>query len=97
MGLRSRVGSCLRSLLRKPQIESQLDEEVRAYVEIVTDERIAAGMPAEEARRSALADFGGLEQVKQAVRDHRTGIGWIYWATTCAMDFASCAAIRDLR
>ena len=62
MSLFIRFRSGLRNLLRKPQIESQLDEEVRAYVEIVTDERIAAGMPAEEARRSALADFGGVEQ-----------------------------------
>ena len=74
MSLFIRFRSGLRNLLRKPQIESQLDEEVRAYVEIVTDERIAAGMPADEARRSALADFGGVEQVKQAVREHRTGI-----------------------
>ncbi len=76
MGLRSRVGSCLRSLLQKRQIENHLDAEVRAYVDLVTDERIAAGMPAAEARRTALADFGGLEQVKQAVRDRRTGM-WL--------------------
>lgn len=68
--------SALRNLIRKPQIESQLDEEVRAYVGIVTDERIAAGMSADEARRTALADFGGVEQVKQAVRERRTGV-WL--------------------
>jgi putative ABC transport system permease protein len=53
-----------------------LDEEVRAYVEIVTDERVAAGMSITEARRTALADFGGVEQVKQAVREQRSGI-WL--------------------
>jgi hypothetical protein len=42
---------------------------------MVTDERIAAGMSAAEAHRTALVDFGGTEQVKQAVRDQRAGAG----------------------
>jgi predicted permease len=67
--------SALRNLFRKPQLESQLDDEVRAYVDLATDERVAAGMPATEARRTAIAEFGGIEQVKQAVRDRRTGAG----------------------
>ena len=73
MRLWFRFKSGLRNLFRRPQIESQLDDEVRAYVEMVTDERIAAGMPAAEARRTAMAEFGGIEQVKQTVRDNRAG------------------------
>ena len=69
----SRFMAGLRNLLRQPQIESQLDDEVRAYVDMVSDERIAAGMSPSEARRTALAEFGGIEQTKQAVRDHRAG------------------------
>jgi hypothetical protein len=42
---------------------------------MMTDERIAAGMSASEARRTALAEFGGIEQVKQSVREHRAGAG----------------------
>jgi predicted permease len=72
-----RIVSCIRSLhanlLGKEKVERQLDDELRAYVEMVTDEKIAAGVSAAEARRTTLADFGGMEQVKQAVRDHRTG------------------------
>src|ERR1700688_107416 len=74
MKLWSRVNNVLRNLFRKQRVESQLDDEVRAYVDLVTDERVAAGIPASEARRSALAEFGGIEQVKQAVRDDRAGI-----------------------
>ncbi|HEX3470496.1 MAG TPA: ABC transporter permease [Silvibacterium sp.] len=73
MKLWSRLKSVLRNLFRKQQVESQLDDEVRAYVDMMTDERIAAGMSASEARRTALAEFGGIEQVKQAVREHRAG------------------------
>jgi predicted permease len=65
--------SALRNLLHKQQVEHRLDAEVRAYADLLTDERIAAGMNPEEARRTALADCGGIEQVKQAVRDRRAG------------------------
>src|ERR1700680_2774565 len=74
MKLWSLLKSAARNLLRKQQVESQLDEELHAYVDLVTQERIAAGISPAEARRTALADFGGVEQVKQAVRNHRGGV-----------------------
>src|SRR5271155_4143844 len=50
--------------------KGQLEVEMRGYVDMMTDEKIAGGMLASEARRTALAEFGGIEQVKQTVRDH---------------------------
>ena len=76
MGLGSRLKSGLLNLFRKRQVESHLDEEVRSYADMLTDEKISAGMSASEARRSALKELGGIEQVKQAVREHRAGT-WI--------------------
>ena len=75
MNLWLRIKSALQNLFRKDRVEGQLDDELRAYVDLLTDEGIAAGMPASEARRVALAEIGGLEQVKQSVRDQRTGAG----------------------
>ena len=75
MGLGSRIRSGLRNLMNKPRVEAQLDDELRAYVEQVTDEKVAAGVSSAEARRSALVEFGGVEQVKQAVREKRVGVG----------------------
>lgn len=75
MGLESRIKSGLRNLTRKRRAEAQLDDEVRAYVDMVTDEKIAAGLSPAEARRSTLAELGGVEQVKQAVREERSGAG----------------------
>ena len=92
MKLWSRIKSTLRNLLRKPQIESQLDQEIRAYVDMVTDEKIAAGMSASEARRTALAELGGLEQVKQAVRERRTGPGSNSCGRMCVTLCGKCAA-----
>jgi hypothetical protein len=60
MELWSRINSVCRNLFRRQQVEGQLDDEVRAYVDMVADERIAAGMSASEARRTALAEFGGI-------------------------------------
>lgn len=71
----SRIRSALRNLLHKQQIESKLDAEIRSYVDAITDEKIAAGLPPEEARRRALAESGGMEQIKQAVREARAGTG----------------------
>ena len=75
MKIWSRIKSTLRNLFRKPQIESHLDQELRAYIDMVTDEKISAGISAFEARRIALAELGGMEQVKQAVREGRAGTG----------------------
>jgi putative ABC transport system permease protein len=75
MGLGSRIKSGLRNLTKKRHTEAQLDDEVRAYVDMVTDEKIAAGVSPAEARRSTLAELGGVEQVKQAVREERSGAG----------------------
>ena len=71
MGAGSRLKSALRTLLRRQQAETELDIEIRSYVDAITDEGIARGMSPAEARRQALAESGGLEQVKQAVRDQR--------------------------
>lgn len=46
-----------------------MNSELRFHIDELTDEYIAAGMPPEEARRRALLEFGGREQVKEDVRD----------------------------
>jgi predicted permease len=75
MGRLARAKAGLRNLFRKEKVERELDAEVRAWVETVTEERIARGAAPAEARRTALAELGGAEQVKQAVRDIRAGAG----------------------
>jgi predicted permease len=68
-----RIRTLITNLFRKEKVERQLDDELQSYVEMLTDEKISAGISASEARRAALADIGGIEPVKQSVRDHRTG------------------------
>jgi predicted permease len=80
MALWPRLKSTFRNLFHKPRVEDPLEEELHAYIDIIVDERFAAGISASEARRTVLAEFGGIEQVKQAVRDRRAGVGLeLFW------------------
>ena len=64
-----------KSLFRKRAIDEQLDSELRFHFEKLVDENIAAGMAAQEARRQAMLEFGGHEQIKEDLRDvHRVSV-----------------------
>ncbi|HWE00076.1 MAG TPA: ABC transporter permease, partial [Bryobacteraceae bacterium] len=58
-----------RNLFQRKETERELAEELAAYAELVTGENAGHGMSAAEARRRALAEMGGMEQVKERVRD----------------------------
>ncbi|HEV2205732.1 MAG TPA: ABC transporter permease [Candidatus Acidoferrales bacterium] len=51
--------------------DAQLDSELRFHIERQTADNIAAGIEPDEARRRALAEFGGLEYIKEETRDAR--------------------------
>jgi putative ABC transport system permease protein len=74
MSLASRTRCLWRSLFLRARVERDLDEEVRAYVEMLAAERVAAGESEQEARRAASIELGGVEQVKERVRDVRAGV-----------------------
>ena len=65
--------SFLRNLFFIRRVDADLDREVHAHLELLMEEKLRAGMPAAEARRAALIELGGVEQVKIQVRDSRTG------------------------
>jgi putative ABC transport system permease protein len=68
-----RLRALVRNLLRREQVERELDDELRGYCELLAAEKIAAGRSAAEARREAMIELGGVEQVKEAVRSVRMG------------------------
>jgi predicted permease len=61
----------LRSLFRRNTAEQELGSELRYHVERQEEENMAAGMSPQEARRAAVREFGGVEQVKEDCRDSR--------------------------
>ena len=57
------------SLFGKKARDLLLDSELRFHIEELTNANIAAGMPPAEARRQAVLEFGGREQIKEELRD----------------------------
>jgi len=73
MPLLVKTRSFLRNLFLSRRVEVDLDQEVRSHLEMLIEENIRAGMPPHEAQRAARIELGGVEQVKEQVRDSRTG------------------------
>jgi putative ABC transport system permease protein len=73
MSLLTRIRGTIRSLFRKQKLDSDLDEELNSYLDLLTEEKVRAGMNPEQARRAARLELGGIEQVKERVRDRRLG------------------------
>jgi len=73
MMLFSKGGSLLRNTTRRHQVDRDLTDEVGSYVELLTEKKMKEGMTEKEARRAAMVETGGVEQVKEEVRAGRTG------------------------
>src|SRR3954447_9844227 len=73
MSLPSRFLSLLRNLGRRRKVERDLAAEVNSYVDLSTQRKVRDGLSEPQARREALVEFGGTEQVKELVRDARLG------------------------
>src|SRR5262245_50918963 len=73
MPLLPRLSSLWRNLFRKDRAEQELREEVDAYLERLIEMKIEQGINPAEARRLALIEIGGVEQLKEQVREARMG------------------------
>src|SRR5262245_5718972 len=68
-----RLTSVWRNLFRKIRAEQELKDEVESYLEMLIEMKIRRGVHPAEARRQALIEMGGVEQVKERVREARMG------------------------
>jgi hypothetical protein len=59
------------SLLQSRRLDSDLDEELRYHLDRQIEVNVAAGMSADEARFSALREFGRFDQRREECRDAR--------------------------
>ncbi|MDQ6892626.1 MAG: ABC transporter permease [Acidobacteriota bacterium] len=85
MQLFARLRSLVQNVLGRPGAERELGAELESFLEMRADEKVAAGIAPQEARRLALLEMGGVDQVKEQVRDSRTGA----WLDTFARDARS--------
>jgi len=91
MPLFVKARSFLRNLFSRGRLDVDLDQEVRAHLELLIAEKIRAGMPPQEAQRAARIELDGIEQVKEQVREQQVG-SWFHSV------FADCRyGFRQLR
>jgi predicted permease len=73
MPILPRLSSLWRNLFHKVRREQELTEEIDAYLEMLIEQKVKEGLDPAEARRVALIEFGGREQVKERVREVSAG------------------------
>src|SRR5688500_19009370 len=61
-------------LTHRGQRERELDDEIRGTFDLLVAEKIEGGLTTDEARRTASIELGGVEQVKEQIRDARAGV-----------------------
>ena len=61
----------VRFLFRGDQMEREMERELRFHLEREAEENMRRGMSGEEAYRTALLSFGGVERVREECRDVR--------------------------
>jgi putative ABC transport system permease protein len=70
----------LRATLQRDIVNVEFDDELRDHIARETAANIKRGIAPDEARRSALAAFGGVERFKEELRDAR-GTRWLEGTT----------------
>lgn len=90
MPLASRIRSFCRTIFRKGQLDRDLHAELESYIDELAAAKVRRGMSPGEARRAAWLEAGGLEPVKERVREARTGA----WVDQLGQDFR--VAVRML-
>ncbi len=79
----------LRSLFRKEQVDRELDEELHAYQDMATEEKIKQGMSRKDALREVRLERGSVDAAKEVVRSG----GWESLVETCWQDLRFAARI----
>jgi hypothetical protein len=77
-------------IFRTGNSEAELDAELRAYLDLLTDENLRAGMTPQAARRAALLKLEGMTQVKEQCRE----VHPFHWLTGLGQDVR--CALRNL-
>ena len=71
MNLRANLAARLRGLLRGSREDAETVDELRFHLEMEIEKNLRAGMDPREARRQAHVRLGGVDAIREAVRDAR--------------------------
>src|SRR4051812_7684693 len=67
------IRSFFRNRFQRAAVDARLDVELEGYVEQLAADLRATGLSSADARRQAMLSVGGIQDVKERVRDARTG------------------------
>ncbi len=73
MPLIPRLNSLCRNLFHKERVDQEFTEELASYLDMLTETKINQGLTPQEARRDALIELEGVDQVQEKVREIRMG------------------------
>jgi hypothetical protein len=59
------------ALFRRSKLDADLDEELRAHLDLAIEENRGLGMDEQQARTAALRAFGGVTQIREIYRGQR--------------------------
>jgi predicted permease len=71
----ARLAAAWRNLVHPRRVERDIDDELRATLDMLIDAKRRAGMRPDEARRAAAIELGGLTAVTERVREAKAGAG----------------------
>jgi hypothetical protein len=69
----SRIRSPARNLLQREPVERELDDDLRAYRQMLIEEKRASGLSEEDAVRQTCLEIGPLQAVKDNVWEAKMG------------------------
>ncbi len=72
----SRAVSFFRNVTGRQKDELDIAAEMSAHLDLLIEEKVRSGMKPDEAERAAKIELGGVEQVREQVRDARAG-AWL--------------------
>ena len=68
MSILRNLTSGLRTLFHKEEVEQEMDEELRGFLDAAVEEKMRSGMSHDEALRAAQVEMGSLDAVKEEIR-----------------------------
>jgi putative ABC transport system permease protein len=76
MTLLNRLASVANRFLHRAKDEQDLEDDLQGFVDLAAAQKVRDGVPPAEARRLAILELGGVEQIKERVRTDRHG-AWL--------------------
>src|SRR6201993_2966208 len=73
MSVLNRIAAFWRNLFRKGDVEQELSDELAYALDALVEKKITEGLSEVEARRQAAMQLGGVEQLKEKIREAKAG------------------------